>query len=166
MTRQSTGERRVGLGGFTLIELVITVAIIGILAAGLLPIAQLAVQRTKEQDLRVALRELRGAIDAFKRAGDEGRIERKADASGYPPSLEVLMNGVKDIKSPDEKMIYFLRHIPRDPFFDDDKASAAQTWGLRSYASPPDDPREGDDVFDIYSKSNKTGLNGVPYREW
>jgi general secretion pathway protein G len=152
--------------GFTLIELIITVAIIAILAVGLFPLTQLAAQRSKEQELRTALREVRTAIDAYKQAGDENRIEKKADASGYPPSLEALVKGVKDVKSPDNRMIYFLRRLPRDPFFEDASVPAEETWGLRSYASPPDNPKDGDDVFDIYSLSKKTGLNGVPYREW
>ena len=157
---------RVKPAGFTLIELVITVAIIAILAVGLLPLTQLAAQRAKESELRAALRDIRTAIDAYKKAADESRIEKKADQSGYPPELGVLAEGVKDIKTPDGKMIYFLRRIPRDPFFEDTTVPAAKTWGLRSYESPPDDPREGDDVFDVYSLSKKVGLNGVAYKEW
>jgi general secretion pathway protein G len=152
--------------GFTLIELVITVAIIAILALGLVPLTQLASQRAKEQELRAALRDIRTAIDAYKKATDENRVEKKADQTGYPPELEVLAAGVKDIKTPDGKMIYFLRRIPRDPFFDEDSVPAEKTWGLRSYESPPDEPREGDDVFDVYSLSERKGLNGIPYREW
>ena len=154
------------LRGFTLIELVVAVAILGILATGLLPLAQLAAQRGKEQELRTALRTLRSGIDAYKKAAEEGRIEKKADASGYPPELGVLAEGVKDARSTDGKVIYFLRRIPRDPFFDDASVPAEKTWGLRSYESPPDDPREGDDVFDVHSQSQKIGLNGVPYRQW
>ena len=152
--------------GFTLIELVVAVAILGILATGLLPLAQLASQRSKEQELRTALRDIRGGIDAYKKAGDEGRIEKKADTSGYPPELVVLVEGVKDAKSTEEKKIYFMRRIPRDPFFDDASVPPEKTWGLRSYASPPDEPSEGEDVFDVYSQSQKVGLNGVPYRQW
>ena len=152
--------------GFTLIELVITVAIIAILALGLVPLTQLASQRAKEQELRAGLREIRTAIDAYKKAADENRVEKKADQVGYPPNLGVLAEGVKDIKTPDGKMIYFLRRIPRDPFSEDDTAPAAKTWGLRSYASPPSEPREGEDVFDVYSLSKRTGLNGIAYKEW
>jgi general secretion pathway protein G len=156
--------------GFTLIELVITVAILAILALGLLPLTQLAAQRMKEQELRAALRDVRTAIDAYKKATEKDCgdrcIEKKADETGYPPDLEVLIKGVKNTKNPDGAKIYFMRRLPRDPFSDDPDASAAKTWGLRSYASPPDDPKEGDDVFDIYSLSKRTGLNGVPYKEW
>jgi general secretion pathway protein G len=152
--------------GFTLIELIITVAIIAILASGLIPLTQLAAQRSKEQELRASLREIRTGIDAYKKAVDENRVEKKADQTGYPAKLELLAEGVKDVKTPDGKKIYFLRRIPRDPFFEDPSVPPAKTWGLRSYASPPDDPREGDDVFDVYSLSAKVGLNGVPYKDW
>ena len=159
-------SRRSAIAGFTLIELVITVAIVAILASGLIPLTQLAAQRSKEQDLRLSLRDIRTAIDAYKKALDDGRIEKKVDQTGYPPKLDVLVDGVKDMKTPDGTKIYFLRRIPRDPFFEDSTVAAAKTWGLRSYASPPDDPREGDDVFDVYSLSGKVGLNGVPYKDW
>jgi general secretion pathway protein G len=152
-------------GGFTLIELVITVAIVAILASAALPLTQIAVQRGKEQELRSALRQIREAIDAYKQAGDEGRIEKKSNASGYPPALAVLVTGVEDFKKPDKPRIYFLRRLPRDPFAPDD-VKADDTWGLRAYASPPDDPKEGDDVFDVYSLTEGEGLNGVAYRQW
>ena len=153
-------------GGFTLIELVVTVAILAILALGLLPLTQLAAQRARETELRAALRDIRGAIDTYKRTSASRRIAKKADESGYPPSLEALVEGVEDIRSPDGKMIYFMRRIPRDPFFEEATVTAASTWGLRSYQSPPDDPQEGEDVFDVYSLSQRVGLNGVPYRQW
>jgi general secretion pathway protein G len=152
--------------GFTLIELVIVVAIMAILVAGLMPLAELANQRGKEQDLRTVLRDIRTAIDAYKQAADEGRVARKADESGYPPSLEVLAGGVANEKDPEKRKIYFLRRIPRDPFFTDAEAPAEKTWGLRSYESPPDAPREGKDVFDVYSLATGKGLNGVPYKQW
>jgi general secretion pathway protein G len=152
--------------GFTLIELVIVVAIVGILALGLIPLGELAVKRAREAELRDALRTVRTALDAYKKAWDEGRMEKKATDTGYPPTLEVLAEGVKDVKTPDGKKIYFLRRIPRDPMNEDATLPAAKTWGLRSYASPPDDPAPGDDVFDVYSKAEGKGLNGVLYRQW
>jgi general secretion pathway protein G len=153
-------------GGFTLIELVVTVAIIGLLASAAVPLASMAIQRQKETELRQALREIRSAIDAYKTAGEEGRILVKADSSGYPPSLEVLYQGVDNASSAEHAQIYFLRRLPRDPFFPDETAKAEDTWGLRSYASPPDSPESGDDVFDVHSLSNGKSMNGVPYREW
>lgn len=152
--------------GFTLIELLVTAAIVAVLASVALPLAEVSVQRGKEQELRRSLRELREAIDAHKRATDEGRISRKADQSGYPPALGALVEGVVDAKSPGGAKIYFLRRIPRDPFSDDPGAPPEQTWGLRSYESPPDDPRPGRDVFDVYSRSQGIGLDGIPHRDW
>jgi general secretion pathway protein G len=150
---------------FTLIELIITVAIVAILASAVLPLSQIAVQRGKEQELRTALHQIRTAVDAYKQAADEGRIMKKADESGYPPNLEVLVAGVEDAKAPEKRMIYFLRRLPRDPFAPE-HLSADDTWAKRSYVSPPDNPQEGDDVFDVFSRSPGVGLNGVPYREW
>lgn len=153
------------LRGFTLIELIITVAIVAILASAALPLTQIALQRGKEQELRTALRQIREAIDAYKQSADEGHVTRAADASGYPPSLDALALGVDDAKLPVRKSIYFLRRLPRDPFAPGN-IPAAETWGKRSYDSPPDNPREGKDVFDIYSLSEGKGLNGIAYREW
>jgi general secretion pathway protein G len=153
-------------GGFTLIELVVTVAIVAILATVALPMAELAVRRTKEQALQTALRQIRTAIDEYKLAVEEGRIMKSVDQAGYPPSLEALVEGVPDAHSPEQTMIYFLRRLPRDPMAPDPSVPAAETWGKRSYASGPDDPEEGDDVFDVYSKAAGTGLNGLAYQDW
>jgi general secretion pathway protein G len=149
--------------GFTLIELVVTLAIVALLASVAMPLASIAAQRGKEEELRTALRTIREAIDAYKRAFDDGRITRKADQSGYPPDLQVLVAGVVDAHDPKGGKIYFLRRVPRDPF-----ASAADTqgWGLRSYESTHEAPQPGRDVFDVYSTNPGTGLNGVRYREW
>jgi len=152
--------------GFTLIELVITVAIVALLASVALPVSELAVQRTKEQELRRTLRQIREAIDVYKQASDEGRIRKSIGDSGYPKKLEDLAEGVDDQKSPKKEKIYFLRRIPRDPLNADPTLSAAATWGKRSYASPPDDPKEGDDVFDVFSLTQGKGINGQPYRDW
>jgi general secretion pathway protein G len=153
--------------GFTLIELVITVAIISLLATAVIPSAQLMYQRQRESQLRDALRTVRTVIDAYKKASDSGRIKKEADKSGYPPDLQTLVDGVEDASSPKEGVkIYFLRRVPRDPFWPDATSPPAETWGLRSYASSAEDPQQGDDVFDVYSKSSRVGLNGVPYREW
>ena len=152
--------------GFTLIELVITVAIVGILAMVAMPLMELSAKRQKESELRAALREIRGGIDAYKRAVDEGKLEKKVDESGYPHRLEDLANGVDNIQDPNKAKLYFLRRLPRDPFATDPAQTAAQSWGKRSYASPPDAPLEGVDVFDVYSQAAGFGINGVAYREW
>lgn len=152
--------------GFTLIELLVTLAVLAILASMVIPVAQVHVQRSKEQELRSALRELRAAIDAYKKASDEGRVRKSAGASGYPASLDTLVQGEEDQRDPGRRKIFFLRRIPRDPFFDDPQTGDAATWGQRSYASEASDPQEGEDVYDVYSLSALTGLNGVPYRRW
>lgn len=152
--------------GFTLLELLITVVIVGILASGALPLAELAVKRSKEQELRTALRQIRTAIDSYKEAVDQGKVEKSVDETGYPRDLEVLVKGVPDIKNPKRARIYFLRRLPRNPFWTDGETPAAGTWGKRSYASGPEDPQEGRDVYDVYVPGDGVGLSGVPYREW
>lgn len=151
--------------GFTLVELVVTVAIIGVLASVAAPLAHTVVRRGKEQDLKAALTSIRDAIDAHKDAADSGRIAKLAGESGYPASLEVLVRGVVDRGSAGGARLYFLRRIPRDPFADA-AVPAAQTWGLRSSDSPPDAPRAGKDVFDVRSLTPQQALDGSFYREW
>lgn len=152
--------------GFTLIELVVTVAILGVLAMLAVPMLEVTAQRQKESQLRSALRDIRTAIDAYHQAVLDKKIAAAADASGYPPDLDALTRGVPDLTRPDNRPIYFLRRLPRDPFHPEQAAPAAETWGLRSYASAPDAPQAGEDVFDVYSLSGRKGLNGVAYREW
>ena len=152
--------------GYTFIEVIATLAIIAVLTSIALPLAEVSAQRKKEEDLRVALHQIRDALDAYRQAGDEGRIVRKTGDSGYPRNLQILAEGVEDAKSPTGSKIYFLRRIPRDPLYPDGTAEAVRTWGKRSYASPPEAPRVGDDVFDVYSLNSGAGLNGVRYREW
>ena len=152
--------------GYTLIELLVAATIVGVLASTALPLAELTVQRTKENELRAALREIRSAIDAYKQATDEGRIIKKADENGYPPNLEMLVAGVEDARSPKTMRIHFLRRLPRDPMHRDPQTPPAETWGRRSYESAYDAPREGKDVYDVYSLSTSVGLNGIAYRRW
>lgn len=152
--------------GFTIIELVIAVAIVGVLALMAVPLLEVTAQRQKEMELRLALRQIRGAIDAYHQAVQDKKIESPADASGYPPDLERLVEGAPDITKPDRPKIYFLRRLPRDPMNSDTGLSPARTWGLRSYASSAEAPRPGEDVYDVYSLSEGVGLNGIPYREF
>ena len=149
-----------------MIELAVTVAIVGLLASIAVPTVELVAQRNKEQELRLALREIRKGIDAYKQAYDDGRMIKTVGESGYPPSLRVLVEGVTDAKNAEKAKIYFLRRIPRDPMSPEADGAPEQTWGLRSYESEPDSPAEGRDVFDVYTKSDAVALNGVPYREW
>ncbi|MBV8501056.1 MAG: type II secretion system protein [Paucibacter sp.] len=151
--------------GFTLIEMLVVLAIMGVLAAAARPMLELTYQRSQEFELRAGLRTLRGAIDAYKRAADEGRVAKPADASGYPPDLDALVQGVPDIRTPNGDKIYFLRYLPRDPFADP-QSSAAETWALRAYDSAPDNPRPGRDVFDIHSRSERRALDGSPVKDW
>ena len=152
--------------GVTIIELIVTFVILAILASIAAPLTQVVIQRNKEQELHIALRKIREAIDAYKNASDEGRIYKSMDESGYPPSLAILEKGVEDIKDPKKRKLYFIRRIPRDPMYEDGKVPAENTWGKRSYQSAYDHPEEGRDIFDIYSLSDDTALNGTLYKEW
>jgi len=146
--------------GFTLIELVITTAILMILASVALPIARVSVQRTKEVDLRRDLLDMRNAIDRYKDLADRNQIRVKAGTDGYPPDLETLVEGVPLAGKPGER-IRFLRKIPVDPM------TGKKDWGLRCVQDEPDSTSWcGDDVFDVYSQSTGTGLDGTNYSSW
>jgi general secretion pathway protein G len=152
--------------GFTLIEMIVTVALVAIIASVATPFVKLYIQREKERELKDSLREIRTAIDAYKKAGDEGLIARSADSTGYPRTLGELVAGTVNQRDPKGRKIYFLRRIPRDPLNISTSAPAEDTWGKRCYTSDADNPEEGNDVYDIYSLSARTGTNGIPYREW
>jgi general secretion pathway protein G len=154
------GRGRSGEPGFTLIELVVTTAILIILASVALPIARVTVQRNKEAKLRRDLLEMRNAIDRYKDLADRNQIRVKADTDGYPPTLETLVEGVPLAGKPGER-IRFLRKIPVDPM------TGQKNWGLRCAQDEPDSTSWcGDDVFDVYSQSSGMGLNGTPYSSW
>lgn len=149
-----------------MIELIVTLAIMAVLVTVAVPMVQIGQQRYKERELRTALAEIREALDAYKRAADQGRVVVRIGESGYPQNLDQLVEGVVDQRSPNGQKMYFLRRLPVDPMATEVYAKPAQSWQTRSYASPPDAPEEGEDVFDVYSRSEKLGLNGIPYREW
>ena len=158
--------------GFTFIELVITLALIGLLSMFALPLYEMTATRMKESELRQALRTIRTGIDAYKAATDAGTLARETGASGYPPTLETLTEslevlGKRDLTgTPSTQRMVILRSLPRDPFNTDPDTPPEMTWNIRAYASRPDDPQPGDDVFDITSKSGRTALDGTEYSSW
>lgn len=152
--------------GFTLIELMVTLAILALLASITLPLTEMQARRSKEAELRRALWTIRDAIDSYKRASDTGRLQHTLDDTGYPPSLGVLEKGVADLRSPVGAKMFFVRQIPRDPFCDCPDKPNADTWLLRSYASSATDPQPGRDVFDVYTHQPGAALDGTPYRNW
>lgn len=159
------GRERIASVGFTLIEMVAVVAIVGVLAVAALPMRELVARRSQELALRASLRSLRDAIDAHKKAADDGLIAKPADASGYPPTLQTLVDGVPEVRAGSGRRLYFLRRLPRDPTADPALA-AAETWALRSHESPPQAPAPGRDVFDVASRSERTALDGSRYDAW
>lgn len=152
--------------GFSYIELVISVAILALLATAATPYLENTITRQKEMELHRSLREIRTGIDAYKRAYDEGRIIQIAGDSGYPKRLEDLIVGIPDDADPQKRKMYFMRKIPADPMYQGVAEKPEDTWGKRSYDSAADNPREGADVFDVFSTSHEKGLNGIPYRLW
>jgi general secretion pathway protein G len=147
--------------GLTLIELLVTMVILCILAVGVLPLSEMAFKRTKEIELRENLRIIRSALDEHKRLADEGKIAVDGFSSGYPKTLEVLVEGVEVGGGPEPYKKRLLRKIPRDPMTEDGE------WGLRSYADDPDSGVwGGQDVYDVYTKSDREALDGTKYREW
>ena len=150
--RGSGGER-----GLTLVELIVTAAILGILAMAAIPVARFEVQREKERELRSDLWTMRNAIDKYKDAADKGAFQTKVDSQGYPPDLDTLVKGV-DVQG---KKVRFLRKIPIDPM------TGNTDWGMRSMQDDPDsDSYGGQSVFDVYSKSTGTALDGTKYSDW
>jgi general secretion pathway protein G len=177
--------------GFTLIELVVTLALVGVMAMVAVPLYEVTAVRLKEMELRTALRQIRTALDAYKDASDAGKISKEAGDSGYPPNLKVLVDGVDVAQtaatavgstSPNATnsfssssssslndaptKLMFLRQVPRDPFTPDPSVPPEEQWDTRSYGSPPSDPQPGKDVYDVMSKSTAVGSNGIAYKDW
>ena len=151
--RQSDHRAR----GVTLVELIVAIALISLLAGAAIPVVRTAIKRERERELRTRLWEMRDAIDRYKDAADRGAFQIKLDSQGYPPDLETLAKGV-DVKG---KKIRFLRRIPVDPM------TKTADWGLRSMQDSPESTSwGGQSVFDVYSKSTDTALDGTKYQDW
>src|SRR5579875_2184654 len=156
-TRTNPNRRAHSESGLTLVELIVTVAILSILASAAVPIARFQVKREKERQLRYDLWQMRRAIDLYKDAADRGGIQTKVDSFNYPPDLQTLVDGV-DIQG---KKVKFLRHIPIDPM------TGKDNWGERSMQDDPaSDSWGGQNVFDVFSKSDGTALDGTKYSDW
>lgn len=158
---------RLHMRGFTLIELLVVMAILGVLAAAVMPLGETLLTAQKERDLRRSLQEIRSALDAYKKVSDQNvAVGGNMLGSGYPPSLQALVDGQIDSRPQSRgQLVYFLRAIPRDPFADP-KLPAEQTWKLRSYASSAARPEPGVDVYDVHSSSPATALDGSSYAQW
>jgi general secretion pathway protein G len=160
-----------GRRGITLVELVVVMAVLSVLASVAMPVYRASIRRTKEAALRRDLREIRDAIDYYKKLSDEGRISKDAGSSGYPKTLEILVTGVQitnpPVVVPGQQVqqmppkMRFLRKVPVDPMTGSDE------WGMRSNADEPDsEVWGGQDVFDVYSKSDGTAMDGTKYKDW
>ena len=157
VARSVVASRGAGKRGVTLIELVVAITILLILTSAVLPIARTRIKRERERDLRHDLWEMRDAIDRYKDAADRGAFQIKVGSEGYPPDLETLVNGV-DVQG---KKVRFLRRIPVDPL------TGKTEWGLRSMQDDPNSTSwGGQNVFDVYTKSEDTALDGTKYSEW
>ncbi|MBO0911509.1 MAG: type II secretion system protein [Acidobacteria bacterium] len=144
-------------GGFTLIELIVATTILLILSTMAVPLARVTIKREREKELRAALWQMRDAIDRYKDTADQGKFQIKAGTDGYPPDLDTLVKGV-DVGP---KKLKFLRKIPTDPM------TGTTEWGMRSMQDDPDsDSWDGNDVFDVYTKSTGTALDGTKYKDW
>src|SRR5262245_13356300 len=163
LRKAAIGNRKSGIrrrqAGLTLVELIFTVTIVSILSMAALPLARVSIKRQKEVELRRALREMRDAIDRYKDASDRGFVEVKFGSDGYPPDMETLVKGVTQLNAVDKKL-RFLRRIPRDPM-------TGSEWGMRSSQDSPDSNSfGGQNVFDVYTKSSGTALDGSKYSDW
>ena len=156
--REMKGQRSKRERGFTLLELIVAATILSILTLMAVPLARVTIQREKERQLRQALWEMRDAIDRYKDAADRGAFQTKVDSQNYPPDLETLVKGVE---AQGGKKIRFLRSIPMDPM------TKSREWGMRSMQDDPDsDSWGGQNVFDVYTKSQGTGLDDTKYKDW
>jgi general secretion pathway protein G len=157
-------ELRNGTDGYTFVEMLVVATILMILAAGIMPLAKVTAQRSREAELRRALREMRSAIDKFKDAADTGQIgslDIKVGSENYPPDLQTLVDGVNAANDATGRKLKYLRRIPTDPM------TRGTEWGLRSYQDKPDSTRwGGQNVFDVYTTYEGKALDGSKYREW
>jgi general secretion pathway protein G len=143
--------------GFTLVEMIVAITILMILTGLAIPLARVTIKREREHQLRQALWEMRDAIDRYKDAADRGAFQIKVGSEGYPPDLQTLVDGV-DVNG---KKLRFLRHIPEDPM------TGKTEWGMHSMQDDPtSDSWDGDNVFDVYTKSDGTALDGTKYKDW
>lgn len=159
-------SQRSFIRGFTIIELLVVMAILGILSVAIMPLSEMLLISQKERELKQALWEIRGAIDEYKKVVTSVDNAVPNSATGYPANLQLLVDGITHPKpEAGGRHVYFLRTMPRDPFAD--KALPAdKTWRLRSFTSPPENPEPGAEVFDVHSSSDAEALDGSRYAKW